>query len=320
MKKTIGLLWLVLGIGWGRAEMLEGKQAFPVDGYAARVNDQIITYGDIRESIRPYIRELTQQAPQSELPQLISQAYLDGRESLIEEALLREEARLQGMQLPSHVIDQEVQRIVRERFDNDRGQLMRALTARRMTLEEWREEITGTFKTRILYDREVMQRAAVSEQAVRAEYDRNREAFRTPVRVRYRYILISRGTTEEEREVKRAQAEQTLQRIRDGEDFLTVARDVSEGDPEDLPWRDIPAIRQEFRTPLLETPVGEVSDLVQAGNAWYILKPVERRAESIRPFSEVRDQIESRLLQEERQRLHLELMERLSARHFVERY
>lgn len=320
MKKTIGLLWLVFGIGWGRAEVTAGRQAFPVDGYAARVNDQIITYGDIRESIRPFIRELTQQAPQAELPQLISQAYLDGREALIEEALLRAEARVLGMQLPSHVIDQEVQRIVRERFGNDRGQLMRALTARRMTLDEWREEITGTFKTRILYDREVIQRAAVSEQAVRAEYDRNREAFLMPVRVRYRYILIHRGTTEEEREVKRAQAEQILQRIRGGEEFLAVSREVSEGDPEDLPWRDIPAIRQELRAPLLETPVGEVSELVQAGNAWYILQPVERRAESIRPFSEVRDQIESRLLQEERQRLHRELMDRLSARHFVERY
>lgn len=320
MKKPILLFLNTVAAGLLMAQPSGEPQIMAIDGYAARVNSKIITYGDVREQVQPIIRQIVAQTPEHELSQRISQAYLEGREALIEEALLNAEAKALGLTLPPHVIESEINRVIRERFNNDRALLARALAARRMTYEEWKQEAAEQIAMSLFYDREVLRRASVSEQAVRDEYEKNRAAFFVPMKARYRYILINKGTTDEDRAVKRQQAEATLQKLREGADFSAVAIDVSEGDPSEMPWREIQNVHRDFQPAVRSTPVGQVSDLIETADAFYLLQVLERREEGVVPFEDVRSRIESRLLAEERHRLHRELIRRLSAKHYVERY
>lgn len=318
MKKTLFFLCLAAGAVW--AQSAPDRKVAAVDGYAARVNNYIITYGDVREQVMPYLQQLSQRVQGEELSRQMAQAYIDGREALIEEALLKAEAKNLGLSLPPSVIDNEISRIIRERFNNDRALLTRVLASRRMTYGEWKEEIAEQIKVRIFYDQEVARRASVSERAVREEYDRTLESFFTPLKVRYRYILINKGDSEEDRAIKRFHAESTLTKLQEGADFEEAARDVSEGDPADRPWREIQNIRPEFRPALRETPVSQVSGLVETDDAFYIFQVLERREEGYVPFETARVQIENRLMQAAQDRLHRELMERLADKHYVERY
>lgn len=292
-----------------------------VDGYAARVNNTIITYGDIRENVAPYLQQILQSGePPDMQKQAIERMYLNAREALIEEALLKAEVRSLDTQLPQKFVDQEVQRLIRERFNGDRVLLARALREQRMTFEEWEKDVAEQLTLQIYYRDEVTRRASVSESDVRKEYERIRADYLIPFRVKYRAILINKGETEEEQAVKRQQAEQVLEKLKNGADFAALAENVSEGDPAVTPWRDPDDLVPALRPALRNTPAGETSGLIKTDDRYYIVRVEERREEGYVPFDEVKDEIHERLLNAERQRLHDELIERLAAKYYVERY
>ncbi len=291
-----------------------------IDGYAARVNNRIITYGDIRESIAPIIPQLLQRYQGEELAQQIQQLHAKGRDTLIEEALIQEEAKSQQLALPPKVIDDEAENIIRDRFDGDRARFNQALAERRMTLGEWREEITDQLVMQVYYGQEVLRKIHITDGAIQAEYDRIKEEFFIPFRVKYRFILINKGATKEEQAIKRKQAEDTLQKLRDGADFAKLAEEVSEGDTDLSPWRDPANVKEEMRPSLLSTPAGEVSNLIEGEKVLYILNVESRQEERYAPLDEVRDPIYQNLAAQEREHLHNTLIERLTARHYIERY
>ena len=297
-----------------------GPLVTAIDGYAARVDSTIITYGEVRESIAPYIQQLMQRYQGKELADRMQSAYIEAREALIEEALLKAETKTRGLVLPEKVVNEEVDRMIRERFNGDRALLTRALAARRMTFNEWKQEIADQITVKVFYSQEVIRRANVSAQAVKEAYEQSKEQYFIPFNVKYRLILINKGTTPEDQTVKRKQAQDTLKKLQNGADFVTVAQDVSEGDLSISPWRATKDVRKEFIPALQKTPAGKVSDLIETPGEFYIVKVEERREEGYVPFEEVQKEIEAKLLAAERDRLHDRLIETIEANHFVERY
>ncbi|QHI68288.1 hypothetical protein GT409_02060 [Tichowtungia aerotolerans] len=318
MKKLIILL---LSIASGvLAQTNSEPRITAIDGYAARVDDHVITYGDIREHVAPVLSQLASRYRGEELARQMQRLYIEGREALIEEALINAEAARKKLTLPDEMIDGEVDSIIRDRFEGDRALLTKALIKRRMTFDEWRQEIADKLLMRVFYNQEVMQQAHVSEEAVRAEYERSKEQFFIPFRVKYRYILINKGVSDEEQQVKRKQAEDTLKKLQAGADFEAVGKEVSEGDPSLSPWRDPNDVKVEMRPALRDTPAGQISDLIEGEKVFYIIQVESRQEEGHVPFEDVSESIRKTLLAKERDRLHDRLIKRLSASHHVERY
>ena len=326
MKKLFLLLALAAPVLFAQtndvpmAAITNGPRTTAVDGYAARVDSTVITYGEVRESIDPYIQQIMRKYKGRELAERIQAAYIDGREALIEEALLKAETKARGLSLPDKVVDDEVNRMIRERFNNDRALLARALASRRMTFDEWKQEIRDQVTLRIFYNQEITRRASVSTQAVRDEYEHNKEQYFIHFKVKYRFILINKGKTEEDLAAKQKLAEDTLQKLRDGADFDALAKDVSEGDLAISPWREPKDVREELRPALLKTPAGQVSDLIESPGEFYIVKIIERLEQGYVPFEQMQKNIEGKLLAAEKDRLHDALIKTITAKHFVERY
>ena len=318
------LLVLILTAATLFAQTNEGPLITAIDGYAAQVDSTIITYGEIRENVAPFMQQLFQQYKDQELAEQIQNLYLETREALIEEALIKEEAKELGLSLPDSAIDEEVDRLVRERFNDDRTLLTRALAARRMTFSEWREGIADQITLRVYYGQEITRRASVSKEAIHAAYEANKEHFFIPFNVKFRAILINKGNTQEDRTVKKQQADNLLQKLRNGADFAETAQEASEGIRADdggaFPWSDPKDIRKELRPALYAVATGQISDLIETDEEFYIIKIEERREEGTIPLEDVRAQLETELLRIEQDRLHTELMERLAKRHFVKRY
>lgn len=326
MKKIFLLLFLAAPALFAQTNAVpatastNGPLVTAIDGYAARVDGTVITYGEVRESAGSYLQQIARKYKGKELAERMQAAYFDARETLVEEALLKAETKTLGVSLPEKVIDDEISRILRERFKNDRALLSRALADRRMTFDEWKQEVTDQITVRVFYSQEVTRRASVPAQAVRDEYERTKADYFIPFKIKYRFILINKGKTEEDLAAKRKQAEDTLQKLRNGADFLTVAKEVSEGDIDEAPWRDIANVRTELRPALLKTQAGQISELIETTGEFYIIKVEERREEGYSSFEELQKKIESKLLDAEKDRLHDALIKRISAKHFIERY
>ena len=91
------LLLLILTTATLFAQTNDGPLITAIDGYAAQVGSTIITYGEIRENVAPFMPQLRQQYKGDELAQQIQNLYLETREALIEETLIKEETRELGL-------------------------------------------------------------------------------------------------------------------------------------------------------------------------------------------------------------------------------
>ncbi len=322
MKKI--LLSIILSTGSLFAQTNDAPIITAIDGYAAQVGTTVITYGEIRETVAQYMPQLLQRYKGEELAQQIQKLHWDAREALIEETLIKEEASELGLALPSSSIDEEINRLIRERFDNDRTLLSRTLAARRMTFDEWRESISDQITLQVYYRQEVTSRATVSKAAIRIAYEENRESLKIPFNVKFRAILINKGVSAEDQAIKKQQAEELLKKLRNGADFAETAQEFSEGIRADnggeFPWGDPEDIREELRPTLYNVAAGQISEIIETDSEFYIVKIEARREEGTVPFEEVSGKIEAKLLRIEQDRLHDELIERLTKRHFVKRY
>ena len=140
----------------------------------------------------------------------------------------------------------------------------------------------------------------VTEEEARAYYDENPDYFMTPLSMRASHILLldSEHTPE-----KRAEMEQILERINNGEDFAELATQYSEDSSAesggDLGTFGTGEMVPEFEEACLALEPGEVSEIVETQYGFHIIKLTEMNEPAMASFEESRDSIES-VLESER--------------------
>lgn len=144
----------------------------------------------------------------------------------------------------------------------------------------------------------------VTEQEIKGRYDEMKEDFYTEGRkVRIKKIQLSYG--EEDGTVNKAlmnkqknRIEKIMEQLRKGKDFETAASELEEG-PEgaeqvfDTQTADRDArLNPELREISSEMKPGQVSDIIEESNSFYIVKCVENTPLTYTPLEEVKDNIE----------------------------
>jgi peptidyl-prolyl cis-trans isomerase C len=127
-------------------------------------------------------------------------------------------------------------------------------------------------------------KAATTDEALHKTYDEAAAAQKPETEVHARHILVA---TE-------ADAQAALKRVKAGEDFAIVAKEVSK-DPGseggDLGWFTKDRMVPEFADAAFKLEPGQVSDPVKSQFGWHIIKLEEKRQKSFPPFDEVKDQL-----------------------------
>jgi len=126
-------------------------------------------------------------------------------------------------------------------------------------------------------------------------YEKNRDFFTRTGNLRVRQVFIRTTAVKDPAGERRAR--EAADRLRAGEDFITV-RDAL-GDPELSPLPDAPlppAKLREYLGPtalrtVLNLPAGEVSDPVRSGTGYHVLEVLERQADAVPPFSTIRPEL-----------------------------
>jgi peptidyl-prolyl cis-trans isomerase SurA len=300
------------------------SQSIPIDGYAAKVNETIITRSDVRSIMAPILPQLYRRYQGAELEQQLDQAYLDAREQLIEQALIIAAFEARGGHIPDYYVNNEIDRIIRDRFNGERARFEEALAAEQVTYEDYLEKTRRNISASMLIRQEINQRARISPETIRITYEANRYDYLIPEKIRYSIILLHHGSTPEEQTLKTETAQHILQKIEAGEDFNALAQEFSEGARADqggaFPWLQLKDIDPSLHTHLNQLKTGQHSPIIEDDDRLLILKVDARRNAAYQPFSEVRQTIKEHLTNLERERLHQNWMKRLKKEHYVHRY
>ena len=319
--KTNMLHWLTVAALLSGGSSAIAADPVAVDGYAAIVNDRVITVTDVLAIVQPIQRQLLQTYEGEELETRLRQAFTDARDSLIEQALILEEFEEQEGSLPEQIVDERIDGIIHERFNDDRAAFMQALAEDRLNPEDFRQQIRDQVVVSILRRQEVTDRVMISPRDVRARYDEKADEYSVPAKAKASMIVLNKGTTSEDNSAKQEEAEQVLARLEEGEDFAAVAREVSEGSHAsrggDWGWIDPTILTPKLRTALDAIEAGQHSGIIDVGEELYILKVDARQNASVVPYEEVRDELKSELRQEIAASLYNAWAERLKNKHFI---
>ncbi len=259
---------------------------------AARVNGETISQSEIDEEI---------ERMKTEYPELFSGADAEGREldyreqllqSRIDQLLVTQAAEERGIDVSESDVDEYIDEI-RSSFP-DEEDFQAQLEASGVTEEDLRRQAHDQLLVEQLVD-EVSGDIEITDEDIQEYYEENISQFEKEAAKRPAHILISEEETET--------AEQVLEEIRDGADFAAMAEQYSIDDASaqqggDLGWPSYSFV-PEFEEALQDLEVGEVSDMVKSQFGWHIITVLDEREDYTQPLSEVSDQIETTLRQQQ---------------------
>jgi peptidyl-prolyl cis-trans isomerase C len=132
---------------------------------------------------------------------------------------------------------------------------------------------------------------AVTPEKLQQTYDQAAQQQKPQTEIHARHILVD---TE-------AEAQAALKRIKGGEDFAKVAKDVSKDGGEDggdLGWFTKDRMVPEFADVAFKLNEGEVSDPVKTQFGWHIIKVEGKRQTTFPPFEQVKGQVVAFVVQQ----------------------
>ncbi len=259
-----------------------GAWAETIDSIAAVVNDEIITTFQLQQELR--------NAPATGAEE--KRQVLD---KMIEKTLLQQRIREIGLKVADEELDAAIADVQRQN-NLTRAQLEEALRQQGMSLAEYQENIRSQILQFKLLAREVQSKIEVSNQEIRDYFREHIDEYRLAPRIRLSVVsfpLPSAAGAAQAAEV-RHQAENTRDRLRQGEDFasvLTAATASGLGGGGDMGLLQKEDLFPAFQRAVRDLKEGEISDVIETPQGLHVLLLTERHAGEVRQFEDVKDEI-----------------------------
>ncbi|MBV8641271.1 MAG: SurA N-terminal domain-containing protein, partial [Verrucomicrobia bacterium] len=146
-----------------------------IDGVAAVVNGDVITFSQVQEVSGPRERTLRETYTGQELIDKIKEARLAALSDLIDRQLIVQEFKKKEYSLPEYVVDDQIQSIIKEEFAGDRQAFMRTLNAQGYTMSKFREAQRDKVIVGAMRQNNVKGNFTATPQQIQAYYDANKQ-------------------------------------------------------------------------------------------------------------------------------------------------
>jgi peptidyl-prolyl cis-trans isomerase D len=157
------------------------------------------------------------------------------------------------------------------------------------------------------------------EDAVRGYFEQHRDEFAQRPQRRSRHILfaVDGEAGGEPLAAAESKAKAALERLRQGEDFAALAKELSDdpgsaGQGGDLGWFERGVMVKEFEDAAFSLPVGQVSEPVRSPFGLHLIEVTEVRETAEPDLESVRDRVVQALQRAEAERIYYDQIERLS--------
>lgn len=294
-----------------------------VDGIAAVVNSNVITYGQVRELLMFRQRSLGQQKMTEEMKEKMKASQQGAVNDLIDRQLIIDEFKEQGFQIPEYVIDDRINSLIREEFGGDRTSFVRTLKAQGFSLSRFREVEKEKIIVQAMRQKAVKSDFIISPDKIEAFYRKNIDKYSTPEEIRLSMIVLRPDASggDDPNTATREVAQEIRQKLADGADFAGMAQMYSQDSTADLGgdwgWIDRKTLTPELNSVAFSLSPGELSDAVQVGDAFYIMRVEAKKAAVTKPLNEMRDEISQKLFEEEKLRLQQQWIDGLRRKAYV---
>ena len=271
-----------------------------LDGIAAVVNGEVITFSQVRELVVSREMALRESLRGQALEDKIKETRLAAINDLIDRQLVLQDFAKNKFNIPEYAVDDHVNTIIREQFQGDRLAFIRTLQAQGYTLQRFRKVETDKMIVQAMRQRAVKTDPILSPSKVEKFYQEHNADYSTPEQVKLRMIVLHKDSPDAKKV-----AEEIRAKVKSGSDFAKMAQmyseDASKETGGDWGWVDRATLNATLSAPAFALKPGQVSKVLEMGNNYYLLSVEARKQAETKPLASVRDEAEKKVLQAERQ-------------------
>ena len=308
--------------------LLNGAQGDPevVDGVAALVNKDVITFSQVRDLVGPRERSLRSTYSGQELVDKVREARKAALQDLIDRSLILQEFKKKEFAIPPSLVDDRITTIVREEFGGDRQAFIRTLQAQGYTMTKFRDAERDKIIVQAMRFQNVKPDQIISPLKLDELYNFSKPEFTTDEQVHLWLISISKGANvgPHEADPQKAVASEIRDKLSKGGKFAQLASlysdDSSRQTGGDWGMVDRKTLNESLANVAFKLDVDKVSPVITLDNAYYILMVSEKKSAFTKPLPDVRDDLEKKLLSDERSRLQDQWLAGLRAKAFIKTF
>lgn len=281
-----------------------------------RINDRIATLHDFQQRVEARASAIRRnpELTDDQKAAALEEVQLAVLRAIWEELLIASRADQLGVVVSQQQVEEAMLEQMRRFQIENVDQLRMALAQEGLTLERFRDSLAMNLLFREVMGRELFPRVRISEDELRSLYRQRTSDFAVPEQVQVRELVVLEGA--ELGEVQPMElAEELARRWRAGEEPAELAEEKGEAVRLlDIGWvapGDLAGALEQEVWPL---EAGTITGPVEARGGLHVLQVVERKAETVRPFEEVREVLageeRSRKMQTEQEKYLQELESR----------
>jgi peptidyl-prolyl cis-trans isomerase SurA len=273
-----------------------------VDRVAALVNGEVVTLSELAERAGPALLKAEQLPPGPERDEAHKAALKRAFEDVVAERLLQSKATELQLEATEAQIDEAVADIKRRNGFDDAA-LERALQEQGIDKAAFRANVKREYDAFLVLQYQVRSKVKVSDDDLKNYYQTHPQEFggEDEVKVRHIFLPVPDGATKAQEAKVEEQMTRILQRLKTGEDFGAVARELSKGPsaPEggDLGWLRRGTIDKPLEDAAFALNPGQLSQPVRSGPGLHVFKVEERRIAGEKSFEDAKEEIRAHLLE-----------------------
>jgi len=303
----------------GAALLLSAGAAFPrvIDGVVALVNDEPVTFSEVRESVSEGMGIPVGDADALLREERDPRSVLRWIEALVDSVLVRKELEKQGQPVAEGEIDRAVDS-VRNANAMSEAQFTELLGKEGLSLPAYRRRIRWQMERGAIVRARKFKEVTVTESEVRDYFRENGERFLVGAQVRLETLffpIAPREGSGEDVAQARIAVQQAAEAVRAGQTFAeahTLARKTFPGvelhDADFVPTEDLlPELQREVR----RLRSGESSPPFFTETGAYLLRVVERRGGTPGEFSAVKGALTEELTDRRSEKAYADLLAEL---------
>jgi len=272
------------------------------DNVAATVNGRIITYADLDKQ---YQAQFMSSAERPSTDQMEIQK-LEVLRTLVDNEIMLQRAEKLGLMATDADVES---RFAELKAPYTQEEFQKQLDARKMTVDEMKAQLKRDLSITKLFNKEITSHISISDKDVTDFYNANKTSFNFPEpQVHLAQIFVSPMPDPNVRNLKNDKAQNDEQarkkidmlvaRLKQGEDFVTLAQNFSEdaatapngGDLGFVPESALEKTNPEIRASIQTAPAGQVTPVVKTAEGYRIFKIYSKEPAGQRELTDPRVQ------------------------------
>lgn len=304
LPAAVAALFLALTSPFAHATRAAEPQV--IDGIAAVVNGDVITYSQVRNVMGPRERMLRAQFKGEEYEKQLKAARDAALKDLIDRQLIIQHFKKEGFSIPEQLVEERVDEIVRENFGGNRQAFLKTLETQGVSLTQFKQMEYEKIIVQAMRSKNAKLSPVVSPTKVEQYYNQHKAQFSSKEQVKLRLIMIPSHEADGNSAAQKSLAEEILGKLASGAPFDRMAQMYSEDATReaggDWGWVERKTLAAPLEKVAFSLPVGKISNIITLGGNYYILKIDERRGGDTPTLAKLRPEIEKRVMEEEAQK------------------